>query len=61
MIYSLPQSRSPMLDANLACLQDCVQNHAVFKNDRRRLEKMRAKLCWLEEVCGGGESSAQTS
>jgi len=51
MIYSLPRKRSAELDANLACLQDCVQSQAIFKSDRRRLEKMRTKLCWLEAVC----------
>jgi ArsR family transcriptional regulator len=51
MIYSLPQRRSPELEANLCCLQDCVQSHAVFKRDLRRLESLRPKLAWLEEAC----------
>lgn len=52
MIYSLPEKRSPELDANLRCLQDCVQTHRVFKADLRRLEALRPKIGWLEKVCG---------
>jgi ArsR family transcriptional regulator len=43
MIYSLPKKRSPQLEANLKCLQDCVQSDAVFKRDLRNLEKVRTK------------------
>ncbi len=51
MIYSLPKRRSPELEANLRCLQDCVQSHPIFKSDLRRLEVLRPKTGWLEEVC----------
>ena len=51
MIYSLPRKRSPELDANLRCLQDCVQTNAVFKKDLKRLAAMRKQTCWLDEVC----------
>jgi len=47
MIYRLPKQRSAELDANLRCLQDCVQTHAVFKEDLGRLRKMQPKLGWL--------------
>ncbi len=42
MIYALPaeRDRSPGLKANLACLQDCAAENAVFKRDRARLEKL---------------------
>ena len=43
MIYSLPTKQSPELQANLKCLQDCVQSEPVFKSDRRALAKLRAK------------------
>lgn len=52
MIYSLPRKLSAELEANLACLQDCVQSHAVFKHDLRRLEKLRPAINWLDNVCG---------
>lgn len=42
MIYALPEAarRSPELAANLACLQDCVRENAVFKRDLARLAKL---------------------
>lgn len=39
MIYSLPPAPSPELEANLKCLQDCVQTEPIFKKDRARLKK----------------------
>lgn len=41
-IYALPatRSRSRELKANLACLQDCVAENAVFKRDLARLAKL---------------------
>ena len=55
MIYSLPKRPSPELEANLRCLQDCVQSHPVFKSDLRRLGAMRSKTCWIGEVCDCGK------
>ena len=53
MIYALPKRPSPELEANLRCLQDCVQSDRLFKSDLRRLEALRPKIAWLDEVCGG--------
>jgi ArsR family transcriptional regulator len=39
MIYQLPKKRSPELDANLRCLQDCAQEDALFARDLARLQK----------------------
>ena len=41
MIYALPaeRERPPELVANLACLQDCTAENAVFKHDRAKLAK----------------------
>ena len=60
MIYSIPRHRSAELEANLKCLQDCVQTHAVFKKDLRALAAMRPKVSWLTEVSEGarGEVAA---
>jgi ArsR family transcriptional regulator len=44
MIYSLPSKRDAELEANLKCLQDCVQAHPTFKRDLKALAKLRAKL-----------------
>ena len=52
MIYALPHRRSPELDANLRCLQDCVQTHRVFKGDLQRLAALKPKIGWLDDVCG---------
>ena len=42
MIYALPpeRGRSPELKANLACLQDCAGESAVFGRDLVRLKKL---------------------
>jgi ArsR family transcriptional regulator len=56
MIYFLPMVRSNELEANLKCLQDCVQTHAVFKADLRRLAKVQPKVDWLNDLeCGGAK------
>jgi ArsR family transcriptional regulator len=41
MIYRLPAVRTAQLAANLACLQDCVQEERVFRDDASRLGKIR--------------------
>lgn len=42
MIHSLPaeRARSAELKANLACLQDCAAENAVFRRDLARLGKL---------------------
>ncbi len=40
MVYSLPDKRSPLLQKNLACLQDCCGEEAIFRKDAARLQKM---------------------
>lgn len=42
MIYRLPKKQSPQLKANLACLQDCVPEERVFRDDAARMRKVRA-------------------
>jgi ArsR family transcriptional regulator len=44
MIYRLPEKRSAPLQANLACLQDCLHEERIFREDAARLEKLRAKF-----------------
>ena len=54
MIYSLPATRSPELEANLKCLQDCVQTEPVFKKDREKLKKLtgtKSVRTLLDEGC----------
>ena len=45
MIYSLPAKRASELEANLKCLQDCVQSDPVFKRDLKALAKLRSTCC----------------
>ena len=43
VIYSLPEKPDREIEANLKCLQDCVQTEAVFKRDLKSLAKLRAR------------------
>ena len=45
IIYSLARRRSPELDRNLSCLNDCVRSDPVFKRDMARLRKLEPKCC----------------
>jgi ArsR family transcriptional regulator, arsenate/arsenite/antimonite-responsive transcriptional repressor len=47
VIYRLPRKRSPELELQLRCLQDCVQSHRVFKEDLRKLHKIQAECDWI--------------
>jgi ArsR family transcriptional regulator len=40
MVYRLPARPSRELQANLACLQDCAREQAVFRRDLARLRKL---------------------
>jgi ArsR family transcriptional regulator len=40
MVYSLPEKPSPLLQKNLACLQDCCGEEAIFCKDATRLQKL---------------------
>ena len=51
MYYSLAVKQSPVLKANLACLQDCVREEPVFRRDSANLKKLRARLR-VEEMTG---------
>lgn len=53
MIYSLSKAKNPALDVNLACLQDCVSEHPVFKADWTRFEEIAPSL-HLETLGGNG-------
>ena len=46
MIYALPAvaHRSAELRANLACLQDCAQEHGVFQRDLARRKQLARKF-----------------
>jgi ArsR family transcriptional regulator len=42
MIYRLPDRPSRELKANLACLQDCAREDAIFARDRSRLSRLQS-------------------
>jgi ArsR family transcriptional regulator len=52
MIYSLPADRTPELDANLRCLQDCAQTDVRFRTDLQRLKQMKKESLWVSEALG---------
>jgi ArsR family transcriptional regulator, arsenate/arsenite/antimonite-responsive transcriptional repressor len=67
MIYSLPETRSPELDKNLQCLQDCVQTEPLFRKDLKALKAMNPDVEWVEATIGccakasrGGRSGKRT-
>lgn len=41
MIYRLPARRPPVLETNLACLQDCAAEEQVFRRDLQKLQNIR--------------------
>ena len=45
MIYSLPEKRAAELEANLKCLQDCVQTDKVFARDLKNLTALKKECC----------------
>jgi ArsR family transcriptional regulator len=45
MIYSLPKKRGAEVEANLKCLQDCVQSDKVFAGDLKRLAALKSDCC----------------
>ena len=50
MIYSLPAKPAKELKLQLACLQDCVRTHPVFREDLQRLARLESECCWIEGV-----------
>jgi ArsR family transcriptional regulator len=54
MVYSLPPSPPAELQANLKCLQDCVQSEPVFVRDRKKLARLmgdKSVRSLLDEGC----------
>ena len=51
MIYGLPAKPPRELRTNLACLQDCVQEDPVFRQDLAQLKKLAPKLSATGPAC----------
>src|SRR5581483_9929920 len=50
MIYSLPEKAPAELDRQLRCLQDCVQSHAISREDLRRRKKISTECQWVGQL-----------
>jgi ArsR family transcriptional regulator len=61
MIYSLPRKKSPELDSNLRCLQDCVGTEPIFKKDLRGLAKIKTDCSGLKAEIKGIQPSRATT
>ena len=59
MIYQLPKNAPPELDLQLRCLQDCVRSNPIFREDLKRLKKMRCECEWVEQVAFGSKSETK--
>ena len=44
-VYSLTARPTPELAANLACLQDCVFENPVFRQDLKKLKAVNRRIC----------------
>jgi ArsR family transcriptional regulator len=49
-MYSLPAAPCKELAANLACLQDCVFDGKIFREDLARLKKIRKNHCGPQPI-----------
>jgi ArsR family transcriptional regulator len=56
MIYSLTKKRPQELQANLKCLQDCVQSDRTFARDLRKLAQLLKKCCEPEALSAANRS-----
>ena len=50
IIYSLPTKPPAELEANLKCLQDCVQTDAQFRKDLERRNQVTTDCGWMEAL-----------
>lgn len=51
MIYGLPQKMAPELKTNLACLQDCAREDAVFRRDLAKLKAAQPAITKNSPIC----------
>jgi ArsR family transcriptional regulator len=60
-IYQLPEKQSFELRRHLQCLQDCVQENKLFRDDLQRLKPITAQASAIvSECCAAGKSKAKT-
>jgi ArsR family transcriptional regulator, arsenate/arsenite/antimonite-responsive transcriptional repressor len=51
VIYALPAKPSRELSANLACLQDCVREEAVFRRDMETRRRLAGSISENSPIC----------
>jgi ArsR family transcriptional regulator len=56
MIYRLPKKPDARLQANLACLQDCVREERIFREDTARLKEIHSSFDSNTPACVRGPS-----
>lgn len=60
-IYQLPEKQSYELRRHLQCLQDCVQENKLFREDIQRLKPITAQASAIvSECCASSKSKAKT-
>jgi len=57
-IYQLPEKQTFELRRQLQCLQDCVQENKLFREDLKRLKAVRAEASSIVKDCCGPSGSA---
>jgi len=60
-IYQLPAKRSYELERHLQCLQDCVHENKLFREDLKRLKAITAQASSILEECGECAAPARCS
>jgi ArsR family transcriptional regulator, arsenate/arsenite/antimonite-responsive transcriptional repressor len=61
-IYQLPERQSYELRRHLQCLQDCVQENKLFRDDLRRLKPITGQASAIvSECCASGKSKGKAS
>lgn len=61
VVYRLPPKPSRELAANLACLQDCVRESAVFRRDSSKRARLACKIAETSPACCGPNPSRKRS
>lgn len=51
MIYRVPAKPTRELEANLACLQDCMREDPLYRREAEQLRRLRQKFARTSPVC----------
>lgn len=50
-VYQLPAQRSYELEKHLQCLQDCIHESELFRDDMKRLQSVSAEAATIADNC----------